>query len=206
MEAMIDQILQIEWDMFQHVRSIGGRASCQDDRETFDIMRRSQYENWTPEMNRCYLQYLEKCRLQGRNLVTEKYARMMRYTDPDYYKEEIEPVLPPVPPHHIPIIDHIVKILVNWELEFASAYPLLAQAGRPITAEGDATGFTSLETYARGELETYPFSLLSFYADYVDNLLRQGKSLSRMMQETTVRLYGYPSIEEAEKSLLPANS
>ena len=49
---MIAEIMEIEWDMFQHVQNIGGRASCQDDWETFEIMRLSQYENWTDEMLR----------------------------------------------------------------------------------------------------------------------------------------------------------
>lgn len=203
MKQKIAQIIQIEWDMFQHVNSLGGRAACQDDWETFFIMRRSQYENWTAEMNLCYLEFLQESSRQGRNLVTEKYGRMMRFTEPIYYEQNIAPFLPPVAAENLILIEHIVKILVNWEIEFSQAYPLLSQAGRPITSIGDASGFTSLETYARGELETYPAHLLALYKDYVDDLLRQERSLSIMMQDTTVRLYGYASIEEAEKSLMP---
>ncbi len=42
----IEKIINIEWDMFQNVHNIGGRASCQDDRRTFYIMRGSQFFCW----------------------------------------------------------------------------------------------------------------------------------------------------------------
>ena len=57
-----------------------------------------------------------------------------------------------------------------------------------------------METYARGEFETYPTELLQLYADYVENLKSTGKSMSLMIQDTMVKLYGYSSIEEAEAS------
>ena len=50
MNEKIQKIIDIEWEMFQQVDNIGGRADCQDDKETFYIMRRSQYENWSGEM------------------------------------------------------------------------------------------------------------------------------------------------------------
>lgn len=45
MNEKIQKIIDIEWEMFQQVDNIGGRADCQDDKETFYIMRRSQYED-----------------------------------------------------------------------------------------------------------------------------------------------------------------
>ena len=197
----IESIISIEWEMFQHVHNIGGRAGCQDDFETFYIMRRSQYENWTDEMIACYLDFAKNCQSEGRNLIAEKYGRMMQYTDPHYYDKYLAPGFPPVPQRLYRLINSIVTAQIGWETEFASAYPKLSQAGRPITSDGDASGFTSLETYARGELETYPEELLQLYADYITELKKDGRSLSMMIQETTVRLYGYDSIEEAEASL-----
>jgi hypothetical protein len=197
----IEKIISIEWEMFQNVDSIGGRASCQDDFETFYIMRRGQYENWTPEMLCCYLDFAEKCQEEGRNLVTEKYARMMQYTDLHYYNKYLAPHLPALPHCNYPLINAIVEAQIRWETQFAAAYPKLSQAGRPITSDGDVSGFTSMETYSRGELETYPQSLLQLYADYVKDLQAAGKSLSMMIQQSVVTLYGYDSIEEAEASL-----
>ena len=53
-KAKIEEIIKIEWQMFQNVDNLGGRADCQDDFETFYIMRRSQYDNWTAEMVDAY--------------------------------------------------------------------------------------------------------------------------------------------------------
>lgn len=198
---IIEQIIDIEWQMFQKTVNIGGRASCQDDHETFWIMRRSQYENWSEDMIGCYFDYLRSCETEGRNLVTEKYGRMMQYTDLSYYNKHVASYMPPVPQSNYQLINRIMPTLIDWEEQFAAAYPRLAGQGRPITSDGDATGFTSMETYARGEFETYPRELLQLYADYVEELKAEGKSLSLMIQDTMVKLYGYTSIEDAEASL-----
>ena len=197
----IEQIIDMEWDMFQHTENIGGRASCQDDFETFYIMRRTQYESWREDMVALYLDFAAACQRDGRNLVMEKYANMMQYTDLHYYNKHLKPYLPETPAASWPLINKIVKAMIAWELEFAELYPKLAGASRPITSDYDKYGFTSLETYASGELETYPVELLKLYADYVDELQASGKSLSLLNQEVMVKLYGYDSIEAAEASL-----
>lgn len=197
-QLSISEIISIEWDMFQQVQNIGGRAECQDDPETFQIMRRSQYENWSDAMIESYLDYLRQCLDRGRNLVTEKYARMMEYTDTRYYDEYLAPALPTVPNINYRLVNQIVEQQIAWEQDFVVKYPRLAARSRPVTSEADADGFTSVETYARGELLTHPTSLLQLYLDYVQELKAEGKSLSVMIEDTMVRLYGYNSIEDAE--------
>ena len=32
---MIDEIIQLEWEQFDKVQNVGGRANCQDDFKTF---------------------------------------------------------------------------------------------------------------------------------------------------------------------------
>ena len=200
-QKMIEEILAIEWEMFQHTENIGGSAGCQDDFDTFYIMRGSQYANWTDEMRSCWLDFLKECQSEGRNLVAEKYGRMMQFTNLHYYNKHIAPFIPSVPQSSYQYINAIVEAQIDWEKEFAVHYPKLSRAGRPITSEGDSGGFTSMETYARGELLTYPSRLLELYEAYVKQLQEEGRSLSMMIQKTTVQMYGYDSIEEAEASL-----
>lgn len=201
MKDKIEEIIKIEWEMFKKVDNIGGRASCQEDPETFYIMRRSQYENWSKEMVNCYLEFVLKSAKEGRNLLAEKYARMMAYTNLHYYNKHLAHKLPSVPLSHYRLINIIVTKLIQWEEEMAAKYPKLSGTGRPIRSSEDYKGFTSIETYARGELETYPRELLEMYSAYIEELDASGKSLSEMNQLTMVRLYGYETIEEAENSL-----
>ena len=41
-QELAEEITQREWKMFHNTQNIGGQASCQNDRETFEIMRKSQ--------------------------------------------------------------------------------------------------------------------------------------------------------------------
>ncbi len=197
----VERILQLEWNMFQKVENIGGRASCQEDFETFYIMRRSQYENWTDEMLDVWTKYVEESELAGRNLLSEKYARMMQYSDLHYYNKHLKHKLPVTPVKIFRLINEIVEQLILWEEDLGKRYPLVVGTGRPLRSEEDYKGQTSLETYARGELETYPEELLILYRDYVKDLASKGISLSENNQLTMVKLYGYETIEEAEESL-----
>ena len=197
----VEKILQLEWDMFQKVENIGGRASCQEDFETFYIMRRSQYENWTDEMLDVWTKYVEESEVAGRNLLSEKYARMMQYSDLHYYNKHLKHKLPVTPVKIFRLINEIVEQLILWEEDLGKRYPLVVGTGRPLRSEEDYKGQTSLETYARGELETYPEELLILYRDYVKDLASKGISLSENNQLTMVKLYGYETIEEAEESL-----
>ena len=194
----IEKIINTEWDMFQQVDNIGGRADCQDDFETFYIMRRSQYDNWTTEMVDAYSDFAARSQEEGRNLVSEKYARMMAYTDLHYFNKHLRDKLPAVPAKNFRLINRIVERLICWEEEMARRYPKLAGTARPIRSSEDKYGFTSMETYARGELETYPEELLALYCQYVDDLWDEGISLSRKNLQTMVSMYGYDSIDEAE--------
>ena len=200
-KAKIEEIIKIEWQMFQNVDNLGGRADCQDDFETFYIMRRSQYDNWTEEMVRVYGDFAAKSLKEGRNLISEKYARMMAYTDLHYFNKHLKDKLPTVPMINYRIISGIVEKLILWEEDMAKRYPKLAGTARPIRSSEDKYGFTSMETYARGELETYPQELLSLYAEYVNKLLEAGLSFSQKNLNSMVGMYGYKSIDEAEGAI-----
>ena len=92
-EEIIAKIIAIEWKMFQDVPNIGGTAPCQEERQTFEIMRLSQAASWSEEALASYLDDLTEALKQERNLMTEKYARMMESTSPAEYAR-IEHLVP----------------------------------------------------------------------------------------------------------------
>ncbi|QHI74014.1 DUF4125 family protein [Aminipila terrae] len=164
-------------------------------------MRFSQYSAWNDFMIKSYGQDIEEAIKQGRNLVMEKYAFMMEFTNPQYYKSELEPHLPVIDLETMNMVEEIAWYMVDCEKEIAAKYPKLANSGRPIEARGDITGFTSVETYAKGELKTYSKNTLRLYLDYVRENRAAGKNLALKVQEEMVKMYGYASIEDAENKL-----
>ncbi len=197
-KELVDQIVRTEWEMFRKVRNQGGRASCQDDWTTFEIMRKSQFYAWDDATRVRYFADLMNAEATGRNLPMEKYARMMQQTTPAEYAK-IEDALPELPKEQWEMIDQIVAIHVAWEKAFAQKSPKLVQAGRPITKEEERFGQTSAETYLRGELATYSVETVASYAQHVLRLQAEGRNICEMILENTVRMYGYDSVEQYEE-------
>ncbi len=197
MDDIISKIIDIEWEFFSQVNNEGGKASCQSRPQTFTVMRKSQFMTWGREVLESYYQDLIDAKESGRNLLTEKYGRMMAWTHPDEYKERIEPQLPKVWPAALELVDKIAPILLAWHQEYQEKYPRLAAKGRPVGSKGDADK-TAFEPYLRGELLTYSPSTLNLYAAHILKMKEQGLNLSIKAMENTARLYGYESIEKAE--------
>ena len=197
----IDAIVKMEWEEFDKVQNEGGRADCQDDWDTFSIMRKSQYMTWTDEMLTVFMEYFESCRRSGRNLITEKYGRMMESTVPWEY-EKIKDAFPVIPEEQKQIMEEIIKIQVAWMEEFSKEYPNMAGNARSIHTSEDRVFNTSYETYLRGELGTYSEEMLVLYGRFVAQLAKEGKNLARLTMENTAKLYGYETLDSAEKSLI----
>lgn len=198
---MTDTIVTIEWDLFQQVQNIGGRAGCQDERDTFFLMRASQLDAWTPAMRESYLADLRAAVKEERNLLGEKYAYMMERTDPVGYAP-LRDVLPPRNPEKEPLIDFICTAHVAWLRELSARYPLLTGRGRGIDRSWDSPHATSMETYLWGELATYSLNTLTLYRAYVETLLQAGQNLNELILRNTVRGYGWPDLEQAEAALV----
>jgi len=199
-EDMIDSIIEAEWKMFQDVPNIGGRAACQDDLETFRIMRAGQSASWSDATLESYLDDLDEAKRSGRNLLTEKYARMMRFTSPSEYAR-IEHLLPPVGPEAIELIEQIVKIVLGWEQELLEKYPYIIKRSRPLFSTEDSVGVTSMETYLMGELSTYSLKTLELYVDHIqkeqsENINGSAVTLLHMMKQ-----YRFGSLEEANEKI-----
>jgi hypothetical protein len=189
-------IIKLEWEMFSNVNNIGGRASCQESPETFRIMRESQAVTWSQELLESYLEDLKTANEEGRNLMTEKYARMMKYTHPDEY-ENIKNSLPPINENVSKIIEEIVKINLEWDEVLANKYPYLKARGRKTYSYEDTPYGTSIETYLRGELQTYSEKTIEIYYNYVIEQKSKNINLKELNLLNMIKYYGYESLESA---------
>lgn len=199
-EDCIQGIIAIEWEMFDLVENEGGRASCQNDYRTFAIMRSSQYRCWNEMMLASYYEDLKQAKAAGRNLLSEKYARMMASTHPDEY-QKIKEQLPEITADTWEKIEKITQANVEWKREMESKYPKLAGHGRPLTSAEDTPWATSFETYMRGETATYSARTIELYAEYVEQCQREGINLAERNLEEMTKQYGYQSLEQAENAL-----
>lgn len=197
-EELILRIAKAEFAAFDKVKNEGGRASCQNDWPTFGIMRRSQYMTWNRTMLIQYLYDFEREMHIGHNLITEKYGRMMESTAPEKY-EAIKEHFPELTDEKKAIIEVICNIQVEWMESFAEQYPMLAGQARTVHTYDDKFYDTSYETYLRGEISTYSDKMLELYAGFIVGLAQEDKNLARMTMENSCKLYGYDSLDAAEK-------
>ncbi len=189
-------IVKAEFEAFDKVQNEGGRASCQNNWPTFKVMRMSQYKTWDEDM---LLQYLADFKInfsRGRNLIEEKYARMMASTAPEQYAQFADK-LPAISEEKRMIMEEIIRLQVQWMEEFAVQYPGLADNARVIHTSEDTPFDTSYETYLRGELGTYSDKMLELYGRYIVAHAQAGKNVAREIMRNTIQFYGYGSFEEA---------
>lgn len=197
-EQLIFDIAQAEWDLFQQVRNTGGRADCQDDPDTFFKMRMSQWMVYSDDVLHSYYEDCRSAAEEGRNLVFEKYARMMESTFPEEY-EEIKDNLPDVS-DKTDLVEKIVKINLEWDADMLRDYPNLRGRGRVLTtAEDSVVEGSSMESYLRGELLTYSLHTLRLIERETEEAYERGESLLKQTIANETLFYGYASLEEAEE-------
>lgn len=195
---LVEEVIRREWDQFQRTENEGGRASCQGNWPMFHQMRASQFMTWPEDLLRSYLDDLDEANRVGRNLVTEKYARMMASTAPDEYRERIEPFIPRLSDERIARQERVIDVQVAWARDFRGRYPKLGAAMRVLTTAEDTLEDTSFETYLRGELGTYSDRTMALYEAMVENLQAAGRNLTEQTVTNTVRLGGFADLTEAE--------
>ncbi len=195
---LVQDIIGIEWDMFSNVHNTGGKASCQNDREDFVIMRKSQFSTWSDETLASYLADLVKAQQDRRNLMSEKYGFMMESTFPDEFAG-IADQLPTVSPASMQLIEDIVTQHVLWKEELNSKYPVLGTLGRAARSTGDRMGMPSLETYMRAELKTYSPATIALVHEDTMQHKKQGQNDAMATLLAQVQQCGFSSLEEAEE-------
>lgn len=195
---LVEEVIRREWDQFQRTENEGGRASCQGNWPMFHQMRASQFMTWPEDLLRSYLDDLDEANRVGRNLVTEKYARMMASTAPDEYRERIKPFIPRLSDERVARQERVIAVQVAWARDFRGRYPKLGAAMRVLTTAEDTLEDTSFETYLRGELGTYSDRTMALYEAMVEDLQAAGRNLTEQTVANTVRLGGFADLEEAE--------
>ncbi len=196
-ECIIENIMALEWKQFDKVHNEGGRAACQDDYDTFKIMRLSQYMVWPENLLTAFCDDLQKADKNGWNLIAEKYGRMMKNTAPEQYKK-IEGQFTKISEERHRLQETIILLQVGWMEHFAKEFPAIAGGSRKIHSYEDSIYETSYETYLRGEISTYSDETFLQYAQFITEAMKSGRNIAREIMGNTVALYGYKSLEDAE--------
>ena len=196
MKSIAELILK-EWNQFQKVQNEGGRASCQNHMKEFVMNRLAQFLTWSDEMRESYYQDLDDAEAVGWNLLTEKYARMMRYTAPEQYAALCNR-WPVISENKERLVEQIVAIQVRWQQEYTRVYPKVSRGSRPTSSASDANYVTSFETYLRCELYTYSERTLQAYLRHAQDMERRGINMTILNLEFMAKLYGLSSLQEME--------
>ena len=80
--SALRELVQLEWVHFDTVQGMSGRAACQDDAVGFFVHRVAQYLSFPRESIMAVRDDVVAADAAGRNVIREKYARMMEATDP----------------------------------------------------------------------------------------------------------------------------
>ncbi|WP_314293628.1 DUF4125 family protein [Fusobacterium periodonticum] len=193
-EKIINKILEKEWKYFSNLNNIGGRADCQDNREDFIIMRKSQWETFNKET---LLSYLEDLNSKN-NPLFQKYAQMMKYNSPEEY-EKIKDILEKASEEKTDLVNKIMFIYMEWEKEFFERYPIFSSMGRPLYSSEDDNIETSIETYLRGELLSYSEKTLKLYLNYVIDNKEKNINLAIKNMDNLARMQGFNDSDEVEE-------
>lgn len=172
-QDLIQLIIELELAMFRKVNA-RGNAPCQEMPETFRAMRWMAHSVLSEGTLSSYLDDLKTAAEAGRNLMTEKYARMDNFIPP--LKDD---------PEIISVLDEITAVEKRWMGEFAARYPHIVT--------GDGSAFAN---YLRCELETYSEETLLLYLNDVREALGQGRNLAQESYTNLFKSLGYASLDE----------
>ena len=183
-EGLINEILDLELDMFVNVRS-RYPVSCQENPEAFRLHRGSQFSAWSEETLLSYRDDLVEAAARGDNLMTLKYARM-------------EGIIPPL--NKNPVIDEIAEMVLESQKEVLGRYPNVLARSRPLT--GDGSGATSFLTYLKGELETCSDRTLNLLHRDILECRGGGRNWSEEIYNRLMQKLGFESLDDAEKAVI----
>ena len=180
----IRQILNGEYLMYQKVPTEYPNQGLEPE-AGFRLTRGSVFETWSQETLDAYAKHIGEAMSSGRNLMTEKYARM-------------DDLIPP--PNTNPIIDSIVKIEADWQSDLRRRYPhfLARRRGEYFDDSKETEAFVR---YLKSELETYSDETLESYFRDISTAQEQGINLAERKYLNIVKQLGFDSLEAYEQKL-----
>ena len=170
-KELLEGIVDAEWRMFHAVKA-AEPAACQEEEGTFRLMRWMSHCVLPDGILELLLANVEEAAGEGRNLMTEKYARM-------------EDKIPPL--RSSPLIGDLVQAEVAWMERLHLRYPL--------TFPGAGDRF---EAYLSCELETYSEPLLEAVHAFAMEARAAGRNLVEERYAALFKRLGYDSIEARE--------
>lgn len=196
-ERLVRQIISEEYRMFSNVQNIGGRASCQDDFDTFYIMRSAQHSIFGMGTLESYLNDIREAQMGGRNLIAEKYSWMMEETDPAWFAEKLKPYLPQISTQKMRLVEHMTTVFMKCYECVKTQYPNLLASGRnPYDNQEGA----SIQLYFSCELKTWSEPTLSLACQDIISHLEKQENPVGMIYEKIMNLYSH-IIHKAEKEM-----
>ena len=201
MDTSVQELLDLEWRLFDAAPQAGQRPARPEDREVFCMFRSAQLSVWSPELRESWQQDLLAAQAEGRNPINEKYIYILERVDRKQYNA-LNLGLPAASMEKLWLVDWICSAEVVWQEALAQKYPHLTQNSRAIHTSADARENVSFETFLRGELMCCSVNTLRLYARQVEKAQKAGRNLCEAMLENTVRQLGYASLEAAEEGIL----
>ncbi len=176
LEKLLDKIIEAELEMFELIKT-AEPSSCKDHPETFRVMRRMTHSVLSIETLESYFKDLQQAKAEGKNLLTEKYARM-------------DNLIPPLKtnPDIIKIINEIVETEADWMRDLSGRYPR--------TFKNESVSF---KNYLSSELETYSDQTLRLYRRDVYKAQREERNLAEEAYTKLFQQIGYNSINGVEE-------
>ena len=174
-ETLVTRIIALEQEMFEGISTFE-RSPCQDRLKTFRLMRWMTHSVLPTDILLSYLDDLQSASDEGRNLMTEKYARIDDIIPGDAAAKAA--------------IDRIVAVEDAWMTPVRQDFP------RSFPRGGE--GF---HAYIASELETFSPRTLALFEDFVETARAQGRNLVRERYENLFRRLGYASLTAFEENV-----
>lgn len=199
---LIEEITQLEWEMFSTVSNVGGLAACQKSNGTFEVMRKAQHNIWSNDTLESYKTDLMSAAENHLNLMTCKYGYMMAKTFPREY-EEIKDQLPNISEEKRELVMTLTLQHNAWTKESAKRYPRMCAYGRPLddAAAGDSS-WPSVENYFFCELLTYSCDTLRLCLRDFEVNTQRGDNPALQILKGIAFHHGYERLEDLEEALL----